>query len=429
MAPKLVYSSSTSSSSSSVVELEIERKKSIPMITITSAANNQVDGDVKNDKITTRNDTNRDRFIIDYVDKYSRAEGMTHGESPKQESPLKKVVNQNASLGAVFGVVAFYIVSSITMVLLNKAILKQTGLPLIFLWGQLVVAVLILFLSHLVGLLALPPVTWQIFWSLLPLTSINVLGLALNTLCLHNIDAMLYQVARSLILPITVIISMVALGQKVSLRVGVACGIISAGFLVGLFGEGGTRRIAISSVQGAGLSSATLGMVFGVLSSITTALHSVIIKHAFSSLPHNGAFDLVYYNNLFSALMLAPLLLLERIPFRSFIATNGTDGVRVLLLGTGLAGLSGLLINLAGFLQIKVTSPVTHTVSSASRGVLQTLAAWMLLGEVITTSRSIGIGVTLFGSCLYSYLKAFEPSKVTSAADARPHEYQKISQK
>lgn len=329
----------------------------------------------------------------------SHTVGVVHSSAP---SRLK-----------VAAVVGFYIFSSITMIMVNKAVLNQTGLPLFFLWGQLVLAVVILRAASMGGVLHLPPVTFALLKSVAPLIAINVVGLILNTLCLQNIDAVMYQVARSLILPMTVAMSPLLQRQRISPAVLGCCVIISLGFIIGIFGE---RTFQVSAS----------GIVFGVLSSFTTALHSFIIKNSFQSVKHNGAFDLVYYNNLFSAIFLAPILFLEVDQLRSFASAGGWPAVRVFLFGTTIAGATGLLINLAGFLQIKVTSPVTHTVSSAARGVLQTLAARVVLGEAITLARSIGIAVTLVGSCAYSIVKSKENATSPLKPTAKTADYSKL---
>lgn len=44
----------------------------------------------------------------------------------------------------------------------------------------------------------------------------------------------------------------------------------------------------------------------------------------------------------------------------------------------------GFLICIAGFLSIKITSPITHMVSAAVRGVLQTLLSVAFFADVIT---------------------------------------------
>jgi GDP-fucose transporter C1 len=55
-------------------------------------------------------------------------------------------------------------------------------------------------------------------------------------------------------------------------------------------------------------------------------------------------------------------------------------GIRV-----ALQGLLGFLMNIASLLSIKVTSPITHMVSSAVRGVAASLLGMWLFHDVITT--------------------------------------------
>lgn len=328
-----------------------------------------------------------------------------HRSHPTHPTPTV-VSTSRPGVMRVVGVVSFYIITSISMVMINKMVLRQIGLPMTFLWGQLLVAALILRLGQAVRLLTLPTPTLSLLRVTAPLIAINVVGLVLNTLCLQHLDAVLYQVARSLILPLTVALSPL-LGQRISGPALGCCFLITAGFVVGIWGER-----ALSSVP----TISTTGVIFGVLSSASTAIHSFVIKSSFSKQqPHaSGAFDLVYLNNVYSAIFLAPFLLLEHSDIGSMLAGTSPYPLRSFMMGTLLAGAAGLLINFAGFLQIKVTSPVTHTVSSAARGVLQTVAANMVLGEVITTARSLGITITLLGSCAYSLVKTREATSAAS---------------
>lgn len=308
----------------------------------------------------------------------------------------------------VFLAVSFYVITSITMILINKAVLRETTLPLAFLWSQLMVAAVIL--KAMSPLTFIPPLTFALHRSLLPLIAINVLGLTMNTLCLSHMDAMLYQIARSLVLPITVALTPLLShrGDSVSARILAACTIITCGFLIGVFGDGlqSSRDVSV------------LGLTFGVLSSLTTALHSFVIKSSFGVYESKGVFDLVYLNNAFSALWLLPLLFLEAKQWPAFLTNS--DEIRTFLIGALVAGVVGLLINVAGFLQIRLTSPLTHTVSSAARGVLQSIACYLLLSESLTQARILGIVVTLIGSCLYSWIKSDEQSKRLHEAKRLP---------
>lgn len=48
-------------------------------------------------------------------------------------------------------------------------------------------------------------------------------------------------------------------------------------------------------------------------------------------------------------------------------------------------GVVGFLICIAGFISIKITSPVSHMISSAVRGIFQSLLGMWFFHEIITT--------------------------------------------
>ena len=79
-------------------------------------------------------------------------------------------------------------------------------------------------------------------------------------------------------------------------------------------------------------------------------------------------------------------------------------------------GFVGFLINIAGFLQIKVTSPVSHMVSSAIRGVIQTFVAMAIFGEMVSSRRWMGIVLTISGSIFYTWIRHQE--------SVQEHEYE-----
>lgn len=192
--------------------------------------------------------------------------------------------------------VSFYMATSIVMVIVNKAVLNAVSLPITFLWLQIVVAVALIYGCHFAGLWKLPskldPVVVR---GLLPLVSINVIGLTFNTLCLTFVDASLYQVARSLILPLTVAFSWIVLKKPSSMAVIAACSVVVSGFLVGTLLEDKELKISF------------WGIAFGVFSSFTTAMHAVVISKSLDVV--NGSLsDLVFYNNLLSLVGLLPVV-------------------------------------------------------------------------------------------------------------------------
>lgn len=98
-----------------------------------------------------------------------------------------------------------------------------------------------------------------------------------------------------MVLPFTVATSFFFLSSRPSLRILAACAVVTTGFFVGVFLDG--TEVSL------------LGIVFGVLSSMITAMHSVVIKKSLDVV-HGSALHLSWYTNLMSACVLAPGLVL-----------------------------------------------------------------------------------------------------------------------
>ncbi|KAF9919177.1 hypothetical protein BX616_000030 [Lobosporangium transversale] len=237
----------------------------------------------------------------------------------------------------------------------------------------------------------MPHIRTDVSKALIPLISINVLGLGVNTLCLVYVDTSFYQIARGLVLPFTVIFAYILLGQPSSKMVLGSCFIVFCGFYTGVTTE---------------LNVSQLGVFFGIVSSITTSLHAIVIKKSLGAV-NNSSIDLVYYNNFLSLLVTTPIvflsgevtLVLERLEDAGFQAFHS------FLAAALVTGIFGFLVNLAGFMQISKTSPTTHMISGAVRGVLQTLLGYFAFGDIITSGRLMGIVLILSGGALYTWAK------------------------
>lgn len=145
-----------------------------------------------------------------------------------------------------------------------------------------------------------------------------------------------------------------------SVRVILAAIIVTFGFLLGVAPQ------SLQDVARLHAPPSLIAIIYGVLSSLFIAVHAVLIK---SSLPHahNSTIQLAYWQNLGSALFLAPFILLqgEHIKLQELMATSGWDG-RTFAWGSIVTGVFGFLLCVAGLLSIKVTSPITHMFSSVS---------------------------------------------------------------
>jgi len=241
------------------------------------------------------------------------------------------------------------------------------------------------------------------------MVGLNVVGLSFSNYTLKYVDAsFFYQVARGLVLPFTVCVSFFLLQSRPSLRILLCCTTVTLGFFIGVFLDGTPLSV--------------VGVSFGVASSAITALHSVVIKQSLSVV-NGSALALSWYTNLLSAIALAPILILAgegpdvlKLLFdvTELLAEPDTmSPLKTFIWGSLITGVIGFLMSIASLLSIKVTSPITHMVSSAVRGVAGSLLAMKLFHEIITTGRASSIGTILLGSILYTWVKHQEsqPSK------------------
>jgi len=298
---------------------------------------------------------------------------------------------EQSSRAAVTASVLFYLVAALVMVMVNKWVLNAVQVPLFFLLVQLLTAVACLHLAACFGWFKIPEMRLSTCKGLTPLIAINCIGLAFNTYCLQFVDASFYQVARGLVLPFTTLLSYIFLASKPTPPLLAAIGIVCVGFMVGVSSE------KMSSVS-------YIGIILGVCSSVTTAGHAIVVKR---SLPvvNGSAMDLAYYSNFLSAFIMAPAAVLAETGAVVTLFSEGGKTFRTFWVGGLVTGVFGFLICIAGFVSIKVTSPVTHMISAAVRGVIQTFLGYSLFGDVITNGRISGISLILAGSLLYTYLK------------------------
>ncbi|KAF9318542.1 hypothetical protein BG000_005526 [Podila horticola] len=292
---------------------------------------------------------------------------------------------------AVIATVGFYMVTALIMVSVNKWALNTFEAPWTLLWFQMAIAVALLKVTHHTGLLKMPEIKSDVSKALLPLIAINVIGLGVNTMCLVYVDTSFYQIARGLVLPFTVMFAYTLLGQPSSGLVLGACFTVFCGFYTGVTSEINVKQ---------------LGVFFGVLSSITTSLHAIVIKKSLVAV-NNSSIDLVYYNNVLSLAATTPIIFLsgESAMISEKWAEEGFAVFHSFLFAAFITGIFGFLINLAGFMQISKTSPTTHMISGAVRGVLQTLLGYFAFNDAITSGRLLGIVLILSGSALYTYAK------------------------
>ncbi|KXN88806.1 GDP-fucose transporter 1 [Leucoagaricus sp. SymC.cos] len=302
----------------------------------------------------------------------------------------------------VAGVVMFYMSAALIMVFVNKAVLNNSpDLPLLFLLIQLLVAVVLLHASAAMSTkIEIPKLDREVAKKLVPVVSVNIIGLVFNTLCLRGVEASFFQIARGLVLPLTILVSCLHTRKIPTAKVIAAAVVVTFGFALGV---APSKNLPTKSIPSA------LSLIYGVLSSLFIAIHAVLIK---SSLPYcnNSTIQLAWWTNAGSAIMLLPFVVLngEFVKCWDKFSSDSTWDFSMFLWGTLLTGVFGFLLCIAGLLSIKVTSPITHMFSSAARSVLQTLLGVCIFQDVLNVERATSILVILVGTMYYTWIKSTE---------------------
>ncbi|EFA79372.1 GDP-fucose transporter [Heterostelium album PN500] len=226
-----------------------------------------------------------------------------------------------------------------------------------------------------------------------PLTVVLTLMIVFNNLCLEYVEVSFYQVARSLTICFSLVLTYVILKSKTSFNAMIGCAIVFFGFILGSIGE---------------VNFSWYGIIFGLFSSFFVALYSIYVKRILPVCEGNE-WKLSIYNTAISIVLILPLIGL------SGEAKTLMDEP---ILYTGefwmvmtIAGAMGYLISIAIFMQIKHTSPLTNAISGTVKACVQTILAVMIWGNPISFQNGFGIFLVIAGSFYYSYVRYQEMKK------------------
>ncbi|KAJ7773432.1 hypothetical protein B0H16DRAFT_1512328 [Mycena metata] len=299
-----------------------------------------------------------------------------------------------ASQMEVAGVVVYYIVAALVMVFVNKAVLKNVPeLPFTFLFTQVFIAVVLLRLlawanrtrlgQRIPVKFELPMFNRGVVVNLLPYLTVGIAGLVFNTICLANVDAAFFQIARGLLLH-----------SPSSCRP---------------WSTTPSPNRKSSSLPSSISHDSALGLFCGCMSSFVLSVHAVLKKPALAHIGQS-ALALSYYGNLFSTTALLPCLILHgelgilRARYYDVDAEWWT-----FIVGCLVTGFFGFLLGIWHSLSIKVTSPITHMFSSAAKGVIQTVLGMWIFSDVLTRSRFYSIVSITCGTIFYTWAQTSKP--------------------
>ena len=322
--------------------------------------------------------------------------------------------SSGASTAKIAGVIALYWVISISMVFVNKNLLGDSHMPIdlsIFIaWVQCGATVLIGLAVQLVQRRGSPADAAPLFSGRLMLrrqivflTCSYVGMLVFNNLCLKSVGVPFYQIARSMTLAFTVLFAMLILRQAVSAKVMLCCGLVVAGFLLGVDQE---KLAGTLSVR---------GVVFGLTTSVFIALSGIFTKQALAVVDKDSV-RLTLYNNANAFVLLAPVAIGSGQAYS--VISLGLLVSRTFVSLLVVSSLLGFLIGWISAVQINVTSPVTHHISANAKAVMQTLIAVVYYSDMKPPLWWLSVFMVVGGALSYALVRLRETAP--TKADAGP---------
>lgn len=184
------------------------------------------------------------------------------------------------------------------MVFVNKMVLNSApNLTILFMFFQSLATILLLHFSALFSkLIDIPKVDLETTRKLALLMLVDAAGFAFNALCLRDVEAAFYQVARGLVLPLTIAISSLHSRNRPRLAVVACATIVTIGFFMG---------VAPSDKVPDKATLKPTALLYGFLSALSIATHAVLLKVSLPAV-NNSSTALSYWCNLGAAVSLGP---------------------------------------------------------------------------------------------------------------------------
>lgn len=173
------------------------------------------------------------------------------------------------------------------------------------------------------------------------------------------------------------------LGQRTSYKALACCGLIVAGFFLGIDQENALGKTSlIIFVFSIDLILGTLSMMgafFGVASSVFVALNAIYTTRCLPCVDNN-VWRLCIYNNFNACILFLPLMIIFG---ESSVVFNYAKIFNLpFWFAMTMAGVLGFSMGYVTGYQIQMTSPLTHNVSGTAKSYVQTLMAVIIYTEV-----------------------------------------------
>lgn len=314
----------------------------------------------------------------------------------------------------IVGVVALYWSVSVSLVFVNKSLLKGDELkldaPLFVTFYQCICTVLLCKVCDFAAQkypdkMSFPSTQTQktTMRDVAPLSIVFVSMMTFNNLCLAEVGVAFYTIARSLVTIFSIVFTYLILGKKTSCLALLCCTIIIVGFFMGVNQEGDLGTFSM------------IGTVYGVIASACVALNSIFTKKVLPKCDGN-IWKLTYYNNVNASLIFIPLIILSG-EIKTLTEFPLLYSMKFWFPMT-VAGAFGFAMGYVVGLQIDVTSPVTHNISGVAKACCQTVIAVIWYHQTKTVLWWVSNILVLFGTSSYAFVKSMEMKKAHEEANS-----------
>lgn len=284
-------------------------------------------------------------------------------------------------------IIAFHLVTSISMMLINKAAVKALPYPITLLLFQTVGTVVILEAGKALRMLHYEGFKWEKGGKkFLGVSIAFVVPMVFNMMALEHVSVATVVVFRQ------VSTALVAVGEfflfKKSFKV-----LVIASIMLGIMG---------SLVYG---FSATdyklLGYLYSLLYAVAMAINALYVKSIFDQLPQMSHWEKTYYQNLEGT----PFLLMMAIPVESVTSCLRDMGALTYQAWTiiALSCFAGFAVSVAGILSRTALSPTSFNILGNMSKPLTVLLSFFIFGAESSAKALVGLGMVLMAGVTYSY--------------------------
>ena len=222
--------------------------------------------------------------------------------------------------------------------------------------------------------------------------------MSITNVTLYNVNLLLFQFVRALVIPFSIIITFYSNRSLPSLKAGVACSFVVLGFMIGALSDTDT-------------TSTWQGIAYGVISALVCAFYGFQVKRTLSEVLGDDTFKTLYYNTIWGLILLVPFIWLFE---RSILLEelNRLCSSREHLFFFIFTAVMGFMISISYVLNIRCSTPLTSHIVGNSKSALQSILVLFIPSfKPITSNRELnainmfGLFVVIVASISYSFIQ------------------------